>query len=241
MAAAQMNWFVRTLHEARPGEHTIVVFHIPPGVDPTSTLLTRRFLVVPYWRDDMVVRFLKAVNDTTSRVAFVIAGHVHRGDFRLAGNVPILIAPAVSPIYLNNPAFLTLQIDAGGTLRDYQMYGYDLDSDTWSRIFDYTAAYGAKSFTAASVAGAHGRLGSDAGLRAQWIRWLLAGSRMHEIETGWRVFWCAQTQLRTGYAACAGDQRRVVLFPVFLALLALGLVAALAALWVRLSRKRSRS
>ncbi len=51
-------------------------------------------------------------------------------------------------------------------------------------------------------------------------------------------FGVRRRRLRGGYAACAGDQRRVVLFPVILALVALGLVGAVAVIWVRLSRKR---
>jgi len=241
MPRAEMNWFTQAVRAVPPGQRSVVVLHIPPGIDPSSTLLAQRFLVVPFWRNDMTARFTQALGENESRVAFVVAGHLHRNDFRIAGGAPILISPAISPVYSNNPAFLTLQIDGRGTLRDYQMYAFDLYSDTWSRVFDYDSAYSVDNFTARSIEAAHARIGRDDAMRERWERALLADSGAYKARYVWRAFWCAQTELRGGYAACAGDQRRVVLLPIGLALLALVIVLAVTALVVRRGRHRRRT
>ena len=214
----------------------VVFLHIPPGIDVASTLLAQRFLVVPYLRDDVTANISNVFSENRNRIAFVIAGHTHRSDFRIDGGVPILIAPAISPVYSNNPAFLTVQVDGAG-VRDYQMYADDLLTDTWARVFDFRQAYGVAGFTANNLQSVHARLPGDLDLREQWEGGITGFSREYTVRSLWRAFWCAQTELRGGYAACAGDQRRVAILPVALACLVVALVLGVVLL-VRRARQR---
>jgi predicted phosphodiesterase len=241
LPVAQMNWLTNQLRGTPAGTRDIVVLHIPPGVDASTTLLAQRFLVVPFLRDDFTARLTNVLGTNADRVAFLIAGHTHRLDFRVAGGVPALLAPAVSPIYSNNPAFLTLHVDPDGPLRDYQMYAGNLYSDTWSQVFDFDAVFGVDGFTAKNLALVHARIPANDDMQERWERAIVAYSPEKNVRKVWRAFWCAQTELRSGYAACAGDQRRVIVLRVAIALLALGIVLALALLAMRLARQRRRA
>jgi sphingomyelin phosphodiesterase acid-like 3 len=103
-------------------ERRWVVMHIPPGIDAgTTAQLARGLAIVPFLRDAPQARFLALAGDATRRVATVITGHAHRFAYRIIGAdgsapVPVLIAPALSPIFGSLPAFLTAQVGGDGIL-----------------------------------------------------------------------------------------------------------------------------
>ncbi len=240
MPSSEMNWFARTLSSIPSSERSFVLLHIPPGIDPTSTLIARRFLVVPFWRDDMRKRFMDILNANAGRVSAVLAGHMHRTDFRLVSGVPLLIAPSVSPVYSNNPAFLTLQMGLDGTIRDYQMYAYAPNVQRWSRIFDFDSVYGVDGFTPKGLAIAHERIARDPAIQDRWLDAIVADSNKFELQGAWRAFWCAQTYFAGNYATCAGDQRRVTILRAVALLVVSVVVLAIILLIVRLARQRPR-
>ncbi len=238
---AQMDWFARELQTTPQRTKSVVLFHIPPGIDPSSTLSAHRLLIVPYWRDDMRTRFLTATSRNAGRMAFVIAGHTHRAGFRLAGGVPFLIAPAVSPVYSNNPSFAALSVGSDGTLQNYRLYAYDEPSRAWSQIFDFNHAYGVRGFTVASLTAAHSQIARDRAARRQWENAMVGDSQAYEIDDSWRAFWCAQTELGRQYAGCAGDRKRAVILPIAAALI--GAIVVLAVVWLvlRVAGQRRRA
>lgn len=237
--SAEFAWFERQLRTTPQGVRNLVVMHIPPGVDPISTLFVRRFLVVPFLSRSANVRFLRDVTDPASRVAAVLAAHMHRNDFRVSGNVPILVVPSVSPVYRNNPSFLTLEMRSSGTIADYHMHEFDLAAGSW-KIFDFDRPFGVTNFDAPALRAAHRRLAANRTLRWRWSSAFVAGSAKREVTSAnWRAFWCAQVHLRrAGYAACAGDRKRLLLFPIALALAILAALGAGAFFLMRLARQR---
>ena len=237
MRANQLAMLTSQLKAAPADRRDVVFLHIPPGIDVASTLLAQRFLVVPYLRADVTATLETILRVNRDRVAFVIAGHTHRSDFRIDGGVPILIAPAVSPVYSNNPSFLIVQVD-DSTIRDYQMYSEDLFDQSWSHVFDFRQGYGVAELTAKNLQTVHTRLPGDFDLRVRWEGSVTGFSRAYTVRPLWRAFWCAQTELGAGYAACAGDQRRVALLPVALVCIGLALVSGVAFVRMRLARRR---
>lgn len=237
----ELAWLQRSLQRLAPVERAILVMHIPPGVDPTSTMLTQRFLVVPYWQQPKLNAFVRMVIAHDAQIPLAIAGHTHRSDFRLIASVPLLLAPAVSPVYQNNPAFLRLDVGAGGTLRDYTMFDYD-PSSGWQRENSFDRTFGVRDFTARSLAAIHTRLRADLDLRYTWSELFVSGSPYLVIDANtWRTYWCAQTELSAGFVACAGLQRRTQVLPVAAGVAAAIVIALLALLAVRLGRQRRRS
>lgn len=229
VGAQQLVWFSRTLADSKT-TNNVVLMHIPPGVDENSTLLARRFLIVPFLQGGTESEFERIVSSNVQRVSFILAGHLHQNEFRLVGGAPVLVIPALSPIYRNNPAFLRLQVRDDGTLQDYQQFAYMIGSDAWMQVVDFDRAFGVDAFTAASVRAIHDRLARDESLRETWSSAMVGGAPdLRATPQTWRAFWCAQTFSTSEYAACAGDQRRVVAFGVavglFIAIVLVGLVA----------------
>jgi predicted phosphodiesterase len=235
----ELRWFANTLDALPARRRAIVVMHIPPGVDAHSTLLTHRLLVVPFWRGDVAASFTRVLARRADTIAFAIAGHEHRNDFRAFGDVPIVLAPSVSPVYDNNPSFLQLDVGNDGVLHDYVPFAYDEYAGAWERLPSFDETFGESGFTAPAIAAVHDKLRNDPDLRALWARWFMAGSGYREISRGtWLTYWCTQTELSAGYVACAGLQRRVELVPIAAAFAIVVVLALAALLAVRLGRAR---
>jgi predicted phosphodiesterase len=229
IAGQQLAWLRQNLRSDTPAA---IVMHIPPGVDPSGTLIAHRFIVVPYWNPAYYDAFLREVDGRNVR--FAIAGHLHRLDYRITAGVPVLIAPSISPIYGNNPAFLTLAID-GSSISDYAEYTYDGASQHWPLTFHFRDGFGASSFSTAQLLAVHDRIFRDVRLRDRWAQASVAGSdEWYSIAASWRAFWCAQTQAGSAYTACAGDERRAAVLPLLVA--AAVAVVAVALVWY--SRRR---
>jgi sphingomyelin phosphodiesterase acid-like 3 len=238
---AQMQWLTRALNATPRGSRALVVMHIPPGIDPSTTLLTHRFLIVPFLREDWNQALIATLANHRSGIAFAIAGHTHRSGYRIPADVPMLIASAVSPVYENNPGFLRLDVSSDGTPRDYRQYAYDEEEQVWKEQFDFDRAYGVSEFTAKTLDSVNGRIAADPELRAQWAASMINGSPRREIRpSNWRVFWCAQTLFDRAYVACAGAQNRVAVVPIAVALFVALLALICYALW-RSWRKSHRS
>lgn len=238
----QFTWFAQSLRSLPAKSRAVVVMHIPPGVDAHSTIIAHRLLVVPFMREDYSKSFTRILEQHASAIAFAISGHTHRDDFRSLGNVPILLAPSVSPVYDNNPAFLRLDLGEDGTLQDYQPFFYDQWDGDWQAEGSFDKTFGVQAFTAPALDAIHERLRSDPDLRSRWARWFMAGSGYREISTGtWRYYWCAQTELAPGFVDCAGLQRRVALLPIAAGVAIAVLIAVFAFLALRLGRARRRT
>lgn len=237
----EMRWFKAVLASLPPGKRAIVVMHIPPGVDPHSTLVAHRLLVVPFMANNYSARFVRILSQYRDRIALVVAGHEHRDDFRLFGGVPLLIAPSISAVYDNNPAFLQLDVSPAGDVSDYTPYEFDEYDRTWRQGASFDATYGANAFSAAALGEAHSRLAQDASLRQRWNRFFMDGSGDRAITSGtWRTYWCAQTNLAGEFVQCAGLEGRLRVLPIAAAIGAALLLALLAFAAMRLGPKRAR-
>lgn len=241
-AQRELRWFGSALDGLPPSSRAMIVMHIPPGIDPLSTMIAHRFLVVPYWQEQRASAFVRDLRTHASRIAFALAGHAHRDGFRLFGGVPIVVAPSISPIYKNNPAFLRLDVAPDGTLHDYTQFYFDYSANDWQAADSFDRTFGVREISAQTLASLHERLRYDAQLRRKWSEMFVAQSMYLNIDADtWRTFWCAQTELAGTYTACAGLQRRIEVLPVAAGVVVAGVVALLAFLAVRLGRRRRRT
>jgi sphingomyelin phosphodiesterase acid-like 3 len=238
----ELHWLANSIDALPKGTRALLVMHIPPGVDGQSTLLTHRFLIVPFLQQQYARSFVTEIGKRHARISFAIAGHVHRDDFRIFGDVPILVAPSVSPVYDNNPAFVQLDVTPAGSLQDYTPFDYSAWSRSWQAEPSFDETYGVSGFSASALESVHERLRTDADLRARWARMYMSGSRNRQITSdNWRTYWCAQTELADTFAACAGLQRRIEVLPIAAGVVGAALLAALALVAVRLGRARRRA
>jgi predicted phosphodiesterase len=189
-------------------ERTWLVTHVPPGIDAYSTAhLGHRLFDVPFMRPGARERLLQLIGAPQDRVALVIAGHTHHFSFRLSDvdhagrDVPILVAPSISPIFSNAPSYLTLDVAPDGTVRNVAETSY-LDGG-WRRLGDL-AGQGVASFTAPELLRYAARLERDPALRATYETLYAGGGELDIDDRGWPIYRCAITQLTlTGFRACA--------------------------------------
>ena len=98
-ASKELMWLQRTLRGSPAGTRNVVMMHIPPGFDPFSTQYVHGFLAWPFLRARYNLALGDALSASADRVTYAIAGHAHRFDFRLAGNVPIVVLGSLSPSF----------------------------------------------------------------------------------------------------------------------------------------------
>lgn len=234
----QFTWFENTLKALPKGTVALPVFHIPSGVDPFSTLLAHRFLIVSFWNNSARTRFEGDLQQYSPRIPFGITAHMHRSDFRIVGNVPLLAMSSISPVYGNNPSFMRLTFDGDGGPARLQTFVYDLTTLAWHASEPFAKIAGASRFDLAGVRRAHARIASDAATRTAWEQAMTGGSdAWYGVRDAWIAYWCAQTETGNAYISCAGDRKRTD--ATYAAAAAIG-VAAVAAVWYSLWRWKQR-
>lgn len=226
-----------------------LVMHIPPGIDASSTVrLTKHLAIVPFLRPEPRDRILTLAADPARHVELIATGHVHRFSYRIvdptgAHPVPILISPAISPIYDNNPSFLTADVAPNGTIRNLEEHSRVRGH--W-RDVGGLQSLGVSEFSARALLALQRRLEREPDLRETLQALYLGGTRWREYGEGnWRSYWCAATELRsTAFRGCVDEggfsfltRRGVFVVGAALAAGAIGL-AAVVALGVLVIRRR---
>jgi Calcineurin-like phosphoesterase len=244
-ASRELKWLRTTLRAAPAGTRNVVIMHIPPGFDPFSTQYVQGFFALPFLKAPYDEALRDALSANADRVAYAIAGHTHHFDFRLAGNVPIVVLGSLSPIFHNNPSFYTLDVSSDGSLRDIDTHVFNESLQRWLPGRSFDATWGTATIDAGSLMRIHARLGTDEGMRRAWGAqangWPLIDS-VRDPAWGrrlWRVQWCAQTAFAARYTECANIRERSWLLLVAVAVAAVATAAAILALFrMRMSRSR---
>ncbi|MBV9756774.1 MAG: hypothetical protein JO047_06945 [Alphaproteobacteria bacterium] len=125
-AAQVLAWLRAQLERARrDGGKIWLIYHIPPGIDAFATASKHRCpeTAVPMWEAADASRFAALAHEYADVIAASFAGHTHRDEFRLTGPPGrrdgfVLVVPALSPIFGQNPAFQVFGYDAGGGILD---------------------------------------------------------------------------------------------------------------------------
>jgi len=112
----ELAWLDATLANGPRDTRDLVVMHIPPGIDGHATELAMGVAAVPFLTPAANQAFLATVARHRARIAGMIAGHLHRDDYRIVEGVPMLIASSISPVSGNRPTFYTLDVRPNGTL-----------------------------------------------------------------------------------------------------------------------------
>ncbi len=225
------------------------VMHIPPGIDAFSTAqLSHRTVIVPFMQPDMRDRLVAVLGRKPGQVALAIAGHTHKFAFRIVNAtgpdpVPMLLIPAMSPIFGNGPAFLTADVTNEGSLRDVQAYSYV--KSHWTNIGG-TRTLGVGAFTGKELVSLHGRLDRDAALRERFARLYNTDGESEITERTWSVYSCAATSFSTAAFRACDDAGGISFITERGVKLALGAVVAFVAfagaiVWWFMRRRRLRT
>ena len=240
---SQVDWLDATLASTPPGTANVVLMHVPAGYDVFSTERTHGYFPWPFLEAGATARLLSAFSNRANRVAFVVAGHAHRFDVRIADGISTIVFGSLSPVYHNNPAFYTLEVGPGGEPRDVRVFAFDEWTQSWQPARSFDAKWRAPSLNAKALGALHARLGTDPALRQAWdaassgwpsnghIAWSTWGD-------AWRVPWCAQQYSGDGFAACAQLVARAESFRAGLAAMAFVAGAVIAGIALIPARRR---
>jgi len=209
----QFQWLHDRLAESKgAGDTATLVMHIPPGINALpSTMGPPKTL----WNEACTERFVSVLAEFPGSVRQIYAGHIHRDDFRLLpdpeGNpmVAIHILPAVSPIYLDNPAFEIGWYDKStGELRDYATQFLDLRNiaPEWATEYVFSRAYGGERPDLASLDRLARTLRAGnphEGLGKQYAQFYGVGVSMLMSPANWLTYSCSQTEMTvSGFVQC---------------------------------------
>jgi sphingomyelin phosphodiesterase acid-like 3 len=193
-----------------PGERRWLVMHIPPGIDVSSTLhLARHLVIVPFLRPQPRDRVLQLAGDPARHVEVVITGHMHRFAYRIIdpsgpAPVPLLVAPAISPIYGNSPSFLTADVASDGVIQNLEEHS--LVHGEW-RDIGGLSTLGASEFSGRALLNLQRRLEQHADEREKFAMLYSGGAPWSEVnETNWRSYWCVATEFNaTAFRDCLDE------------------------------------
>ena len=233
------------------GSRSWVLMHIPPGIERSRPRIS--CTASPSCRSSTQTRANASRRSSTTpprRRPRDRRAHaqVRLSDRRAARShpVPILLVPAVSPIFRNEPSFLTVEVGADGTIGD--AHEFSLLAGRWQNVGSLHDL-GVATFTVPALRNLQARLARDPALRARFARNYNGGAPPEITEGNWRTYWCAaqafsSADFRTclnagGYSILTGRGivAVVVLIAAMLAVLAMGMLAFRRA---TLHRKRAR-
>lgn len=170
-AHAMMDWLEAQLAAAKAaGRKVWLAHHIPVGLDPYATLHSRKpacpARLVPMLAEPFASRFEALLAAYGGTIAASFSGHTHFDDYRLLRDADGAvtgtekIAPAISPVFGQNPGFHRFRYDrATGALTDFETRylanlatARDPASAQWGNEYVFSKAYGVKDFAPATAA-----------------------------------------------------------------------------------------
>ena len=190
-ALDKLRWLEDILQRARgEGEKVWLLMHVPAGINSYNSIesVTKGGPPVTFWQPELTHAFMQIVERHASSLHIAFVGHTHMDDFRVLGfdGKPVLlckIAPAISPIFGNNPGYQIYQYDrVSGIVSNYQTYYLtNLDARTtpspqvpragsWALEYDFQDAYGLPSLTPQTIANLANALGTDLALQRKFTQ-----------------------------------------------------------------------
>ena len=207
ITAAALDELARALPAS--STRTWLFLHIPPGIDAFSTAhLAHRLVVVPFLNPAPRARLTALIGDPARNVAVVIAGHTHKFAFRIVDEsgkrpVPVLLVPALSPIFGNAPSFVTANVSGEGHVTRVEEHSYV--ARKW-RDDGGLESLGVRELSGEALRALQGRLATDPALRQRFAD-LYNGDAPPEInEANWHLYWCAATAFSAAsFRACSNQ------------------------------------
>lgn len=210
----QFQWLTEELNNSRRAGGTVtLIMHVLPGIDGMQSSAG---LPTEFWTDLCTRKLSGVLSDFRGVVGDMYAGHIHRDDFRLFPDrdgkplCTIHIVPAVSPVYLNNPAVEIGWYDQrDGALRDYATVALDLGNPhpAWSTEYLFTRAYARPRPDLAALEDLSRAIhNADAEVSKKYAKFYGAGVNVFLTPANWLNYSCAQTEIFVAnFAKCRGE------------------------------------
>lgn len=130
-ADAQLLWLHKQLQYAKD-QHmkTIIMMHIPPGIDVYATLRFKLFTLVSLWQAKYTQAFYSELKAFAPQILAIFAGHLHANRLQMLSftgidsDIPSVGVTSISPIFGNNPGF--------------KLYPFSSDALAWDKAIRYS-------------------------------------------------------------------------------------------------------
>lgn len=223
-AYVQLDWFEKQLAAAKNnGQSVYVVTHVPPGTNIYSTVANHMDAqgkitdVDGMWHDDYQARFLEIMNAYPDLSITFFSGHTHMDEFRLIYNdartntpATVLVQPAISPVFGNNPAYKVFSINLKNwELLDYtaQVLSINKSSEEFILEYKFRTEYNLSNASAPNMAALSNALASDEAKKNSYIRYYYSDSPRSAItDTKWPAYRCSTGYVRANkYKTCVNN------------------------------------
>jgi hypothetical protein len=174
-----MRWLGSELAKARDHKEKVwLLFHIPPGVDGYATSHSKKsgqektaFMWEPVYTEE----FQDLLTQYQGTVAMSLAGHDHMDDFRLMTNSLVLMTPALSPVFKQNPAFRVVSFQSSGALSDSTTYYLSNLDDVlngiapeWKVEYRFASTWGFSQLDFKNFLKLYSEIGAKSAVRDRW-------------------------------------------------------------------------
>lgn len=224
-ATEELNWLEHQLAAARQaGEKVWVMGHIPPGIDPYSTVAKFRNVCggqapVEFLATDKLADLLAGNADV---VRLGIFAHTHMDEMRLlrpegsdaipgAPSTAVKMVASISPVDGNTPSFTVARVNPfSAVLENYDVITASNQTgiDTrWAPEYDFAETYHKAQFSSSTVKELIYAFRADAEAKTPesqaYIRDYFAGDMSRELTPFWPEYVCAlDNHTAPAFAAC---------------------------------------
>jgi hypothetical protein len=127
-ATAQLEWYNETLQAiAKEDKQAFVIYHIFPGMNYHAK---SEYM----WHDNYTESYLNITYQYQDNILMQLGSHIHKGNVKASKmhnetylEVPLILTPAVTPIYNNNPTFSYFELD-GKHLVDFHWVSWQFQN-----------------------------------------------------------------------------------------------------------------
>lgn len=183
--AASLAWLRQVLRQAEAAHQKVwLAYHIPPGIDAFATAQHDACPIAPVrmFAPAYAETFHRLMDQFRGTVTASFAGHVHMNGFRLLGDGTrdfafVMMNPAISPIFGQNPAFRRASIRAHGVIDDETVYylanlaaAQQGAAPVWQKEQSFDQAWSLPRFDLSSLETLYQRLGTNADARDRWFQ-----------------------------------------------------------------------
>jgi sphingomyelin phosphodiesterase acid-like 3 len=216
--ASQIAWLRSELERAREHKEKVwVMGHIPPGIDPFTTILKMRNVCGGKAPDEFLASddLGKTIGDFGDVVRLAIFAHTHMDELRLLkptgregergaqAGVAVKLVPSISPINGNSPSITLAQIDPKtAVMVDYNVFAASNSTGVetvWTRAYDFGEAFHVPEFSAATLGKMIAEFAADPNAQTEasqnYIRNYYVRDVSAEIKAFWPQYSCALSNL----------------------------------------------
>lgn len=228
------NWLESRLSKAKAAHEKVwIMFHIAPGIDSFASIQKYHAVlkntpeqasnrqsclsgVVPLWVPSRTAQFDGLLVKYHGTVIASFAGHTHVDDFRVlepseSDSAFVLVTPAISPIYNQNPSFRTVTFAKDGSILDASVYyltnliyASSTTPGEWKLEYQFSKEWKLPRIDAAGLSSLYSKIRSDEAVRGEWLRlYNVSSSAAYVVPGSVPGLYCAAEELDPeSYSRC---------------------------------------